>query len=106
MRVEEDIDTRTAAVGDPVRGTVERDVKRDGKVIVPKGAKVLGRINQLQSTSQPVTILGLQLLRLEFQNQWAALTAQMDAADTLNPAGRGSSTEYSLRAQAGSRQDL
>ena len=42
------IDSRETAVGDPVRGTVKRDVKQGGEIVIPKGATLFGRLTRLE----------------------------------------------------------
>jgi hypothetical protein len=51
--MEDKIDFRTSAVGDVVTATVLSPVKKDGAVVVPKGAKIQGRIVQLEEVLKP-----------------------------------------------------
>jgi hypothetical protein len=43
------IDTASAAIGDPVSATLAREVKRDGRVLAPRGAVLEGRITALKT---------------------------------------------------------
>jgi hypothetical protein len=51
LRLEDDIDTETAAVGDPVRARLANDVKHKGRVLIAKGARVTGRVTRLEKHS-------------------------------------------------------
>ncbi|MEO7142184.1 MAG: hypothetical protein ABI165_01635 [Bryobacteraceae bacterium] len=42
------IDSRTAAEGDPVHAVIARDVKRNGAIVIPKGADLTGRLIRLE----------------------------------------------------------
>ncbi|WP_321472228.1 hypothetical protein [uncultured Paludibaculum sp.] len=42
------VDSNTAAVGDPVRARLKRDIKFKGKTIVPKGTLFMGRITRME----------------------------------------------------------
>jgi hypothetical protein len=107
VRLDQDIETRSAAIGDPVRGVVDRDVKKkDGKVIIPRGATVLGRISRLELSSPEVTVLGVQLLRVEFQNHWATLAARLDRLESANPALCLDGGDYFWRVAAEPRKEL
>lgn len=46
--LEQKIDSRTAAVGDPVRAVIHHDIKHDRRVLIPKGAELVGRITRLE----------------------------------------------------------
>jgi hypothetical protein len=64
-RIRETIDHAKAAIGDQVHATVVGDVKRGGRVLVPKGAVVSGRITRLEvRTQRSYVYLGVRL-RLE-----------------------------------------
>src|ERR1051326_6809842 len=43
------VDAKKAKPGDPVEARVEKDVKSAGRVVVPKGAKLLGHVTQAQA---------------------------------------------------------
>ncbi|MGH9665170.1 MAG: hypothetical protein ACRD9L_12160, partial [Bryobacteraceae bacterium] len=46
--LERKIDSRRAAVGDHVDAIVSRSIKRHGHVVIPKGARLAGRLTRLQ----------------------------------------------------------
>jgi hypothetical protein len=43
------VDAKKAKPGDPVEARVEKDVKSAGRVVVPKGAKLVGHVTQAQA---------------------------------------------------------
>jgi hypothetical protein len=46
VRLESALASQTAKIGDPVRAMVERQIKKSGKVILPKGSVLLGRVTE------------------------------------------------------------
>jgi hypothetical protein len=67
------IDSKTSAIGDPVRGKVRDDVRRDGKVVLPAGAAIHGRIRRLDrhEMGESYFIVGVELFDVEWQNAHA-----------------------------------
>ena len=47
LTLEGELDSDTAAVGDPVRARLQGDIRRGREIVLPKGAVVRGRITQL-----------------------------------------------------------
>src|ERR1700682_4208742 len=43
------LDTKKAKVGDEVTARVTQDVKSDGKVVVPKGSKLIGHVTEAKA---------------------------------------------------------
>jgi hypothetical protein len=60
----DDIDLRKVAIGDPVHARVDRDVKKNGQLIVPKGAIASGRITRLEKY-ETFTVIGLEFPEIE-----------------------------------------
>jgi hypothetical protein len=60
VRPQEGFDLMDRAVGDPIRTTLDSDLKSNGAVLFAKGSTVLGRITTLMRTSN-VTLLGITL---------------------------------------------
>jgi hypothetical protein len=46
------LDARKAKVGDKVEARAVKDVKSDGQVVLPRGAKLLGRVTEAQARGQ------------------------------------------------------
>jgi hypothetical protein len=69
------IDSSKNAVGDAVEAVVDRAVKHDGQVIVPKGATVKGRITRLEHRTRPAAhyIIAFEFSTLEFEASQARL---------------------------------
>ncbi len=60
----QEIDLRSAAVGDPVPVRVNYDVKQKGRLLVPKGATATGRITRLEKYDN-YSILGIEFPEIE-----------------------------------------
>lgn len=68
-RLVEPIDSEQAATGDLVTARVTSAVKREGKIVVPKGAILQGRLRRLERAMSPRTYY---FLELEFSElEWA-----------------------------------
>jgi hypothetical protein len=80
VRLAQSIDSETAAVGDPISASVESDVKLKGKLLVPQGAILRGRIRQLDSHAipRPYYMVGLEFTDLEFSGQHARFFGTME----------------------------
>jgi hypothetical protein len=78
LRLDVDIDTDTAAVGDLVLARLGSDVKQKGRVLVAKGATVTGRITRLEKR-QDYTELGLKFTEAESSQVRARFEATIDS---------------------------
>ena len=66
-RLENPIRSESAAVGDPVTAVVERNVAWNGETVVPKGARLVGRIRVLERHGTPAGYrIGLEFTDVEF----------------------------------------
>ena len=54
IRLASKIDAKSNWVGDPVQGTLDQPLRREKRVIAPKGARVEGRITRLLAVDLPV----------------------------------------------------
>jgi hypothetical protein len=79
LRLMGEIDTYTAAVGDPVKAALASDVKEKGKVILQKGVEVSGRIVRLEHY-QDFTVLGLMFEEAESETAHVKLDLTWDRA--------------------------
>jgi hypothetical protein len=75
LKLQSEVDSDKSAVGDPVEAYVERALKRNGTVLVPKGAVAAGRILQMEKRLQPVPhyIVRLEFSTLDFKGHRAEL---------------------------------
>jgi hypothetical protein len=92
------IDMEKSARGDPVRLTVTRDARKSGRVVVPKGAVIVGRITWLDTSTVRSAIylsVGLELLSIEFGGRRGPFPGELSAA--------GIGPGYSVR--PGTRKD-
>lgn len=64
------LDVKNARFGDEVVLKVTKTIKQDGEVIVPKGAKILGRVTEVQekTKSNAMSKLGVVFDRIEGKN--------------------------------------
>lgn len=62
--------SRTAAIGDPFTATVFDDVRVNGSVIIPKGAKIEGKVSSVKAAERKSKsgILGIDFDRLRLPN--------------------------------------
>ena len=80
VRLAHTVDSETAAVGDAISASVESDVKQKGKLPVPQGAILRGRIRQLDSHAIPreYHVIGLEFTDLEFPGHHARFFGEME----------------------------
>ncbi|MCU1273588.1 MAG: hypothetical protein JWO48_1019 [Bryobacterales bacterium] len=80
VRLAHAVDSETAAVGDPISASVEADVKQKGKLLVPQGAILRGRIRQLDSHAIPreYHVIGLEFTDLEFPGHHGRFFGEME----------------------------
>ncbi len=88
VRLSSDIDVDTSAIGDPVAAVLNSDVKVKGKVVLPKGAAVSGRIVRLERYPN-FTVVGLMFQEAESDKAHAALDLSFDLATGPDVLARG-----------------
>ena len=74
------IEAGVTAVGDALEAVVVRDVKRKGAVLLPKGARVTGRIWKLERHQTPARtewVAGLFFQRFSFGNFYGEFHARL-----------------------------
>lgn len=78
------LDLQTARVGDPLDAIVTSDVSRKGKVIVPAGAHLLGRLRRVEKRSGEAgrCVLTLEFSEIESGGAHARFFAQLQSAHT------------------------
>ncbi len=76
------LESAKLAIGDPVRATAVRDVKKDGKVLLPKNAQFTGRITRIEKRQQSFEylVVGLSLERVEFDGRRGAFHGKLQSA--------------------------
>lgn len=87
LALEAAVDSAQAAVGDVIEARVTGDVKKDGVVLIPKGAKVRGRITRLTRVRSAGGYfeLGLRFHTVEFAGGSGEFPAVLEGV--LTPAG-------------------
>jgi hypothetical protein len=83
----EPIELKKAAIGDPVRARVEHDVKKNGEIVIPKGAVVAGRITRLERY-ESYSLLGVEFPEIEAPGILAHLKGHLDHALGIPPVTR------------------
>jgi hypothetical protein len=78
LRLDREIDTDIAAVGDQLRARLGGDVKQKGRVLIAKGATVTGRITRLQKHTD-YTELGLEFGEAESEGVRAHFRGRVDS---------------------------
>jgi hypothetical protein len=105
VRLSEELDTKTAKVGDTFHGTVAANVFQDGYPLIPVGTPVLGRVTEAKPAGRfvGVALLSIELIdfRLPVPNsddqQVSVITAQLSSKTN----GRGAGTAATIGGGAG-----
>jgi hypothetical protein len=89
------IDSKAAALGDPVRARVRADARRDGNVLLPAGAVIAGRIRRLErkSVGTPYFVIGVELFEVEWENKRADFYGELVEIDER----KGMTAGYAVR---------
>lgn len=79
LRLAETLDLSKAAMGDPVAFEVSRDSARDGRVWLPRGARVTFRLDHIACRDFPISHCFFALVpgRFAFQNQSGEFRAEL-----------------------------
>jgi hypothetical protein len=79
------IDSEHALVGDLVTARVRADVKQDGRVVVPRDARLTGRIRRLEKYPTPVEhfIVALEFRELTFADKRARFLGELEEIGPL-----------------------
>jgi len=80
------INFKTAVVGDPVNARAQGAAKKDGKILIPKGAVFHGRIRQMLQHGD-YALVGIEIFEVEFENKKAALLCQLRSAGPIPGVG-------------------
>lgn len=80
-----EIDSKAASVGDPIECVLRSDVVAKGRVVLPKGAVVRGRLRRMERTQTPTPsfMVGLELSEVEFGNAQARFFGELRSLDSL-----------------------
>jgi hypothetical protein len=82
MSLVDQIDSRNAVIGSPVKAVLAKPLTDGEEILVPKGATVLGRLVRMEKYKNPVDhfVVGLEFHTVEFNGQQAGFTATMQEA--------------------------
>jgi hypothetical protein len=76
------LDGTRAAIGDPISAVVSHDSNKAGETVIPKGAKVTGRITRISQVTRGrvvYQVVGLRLLSVEFAGGKAQFAASLES---------------------------
>jgi hypothetical protein len=85
-RLDTAIDRERTAIGDPVTAIVDRNVKQAGKIVIPKGAVLAGRVVRLEKLAGgPYSYyrIGLDFSTVHFGNGQADFHGHLESVDAL-----------------------
>lgn len=84
LRLETPVDSQTSFVGDPLRAVVARQVKKGGRIVIPKGAVVTGRLTRLERLAAPAShyLVGFEFYTVEFDGVRAPFRGHLEQAGT------------------------
>jgi hypothetical protein len=85
LQLDKALDSDTAAQGDPITAHVTAAAELKGKIYIPQGALVRGRIRRLERypVEKPYLIVGIEFSEIEFGNKRAAFLGRLDHMDPL-----------------------
>lgn len=92
-QLEKNLDVKKSEIGDQVVLRVTKTIKQNGEVVVPKGARLIGRITEVQEKTKnnAASRIGVLFERLEGKNFSAPVTATIitiaEAKSAANVAG-------------------
>src|SRR5260370_338776 len=91
VRLQTPIQSGRSATGDPVKGIVAHDVRKDGDIVVPKGAVLTGRITRLakRKGQDDYYIVGLDFSSIEFDEGRGEFRAKLQNAGLAQPSRSG-----------------
>jgi len=90
LSLETPLDPARAAAGDPLLAVLARDVRREGRLLAPKGARVYGRLRTVRQHLTPRSwgLVALEFDRLEGPSLEAEFRARLELLGSLIPALR------------------
>ncbi len=79
------VDSKTAAVGDQIAAIVDTPAHYRRSVLIPKGARLQGRIRRMerQVTPRPYYLVGLEFTDIEFPGHFARFFGEMLGAQAV-----------------------
>jgi hypothetical protein len=81
-RMETDINSNRVAVGEGMVAKVENAIRKGGKIIVPAGALLRGRVSTVEQSDQPGSVVvGAQFSEMEFEGQRAQFAGQLKTVE-------------------------
>ena len=80
----EEIELRKMAIGDPVRARIDRDVKRNGQVVIPKGAIANGRITRVEK-HETFSVIGVEFPEIEAPGILARMKGNLQSTVGISP---------------------
>jgi len=85
LQLDEALDSESAAQGDLITAHLMAPAELKGKVYIPQGAIVRGRIRRLEryAVEKPYLVIGIEFSEIEFGNKRAAFLGRLDQMDSI-----------------------
>jgi hypothetical protein len=85
LQLDKELDSDTAAQGDPITAHLTASAELKGKIYIPQGALVRGRIRRLERypVEKPYLVVGIEFSEIEFGNKRAAFLGRLDHMEPL-----------------------
>jgi len=79
LQLSESIDSRTAAIGDPVNAALVTDVIQHGRTLILAGATVRGRIRRIERQAGPAvpSVVEIEFIEMEFSGKRARFFGEL-----------------------------
>ena len=81
--LETDLDSATLAAGDPMAAVLRGDIQADGRMVVPKGARVFGRVARFAKNG-PAYVLEFNFTALDFEGGHVELAGRENRVTVEN----------------------
>ncbi|MBI5084300.1 MAG: hypothetical protein HZB13_06855 [Acidobacteria bacterium] len=85
MQLESEVDSSKSRVGDLLEARLTADAELRKKVIIPKGAKIRGRLRRLEKSSEgtPHFVVGLEFAEIEFAPKRGLFFGRLQSMDQV-----------------------
>jgi hypothetical protein len=86
IKLKSSIDSQSAIVGDPIQAIIESDIGERGRVLVPKGALITGRLRRVEKHGAEFFVVGIEFDDIEFSGHHARFLGTFKSMESDVPA--------------------